>query len=819
MIDSLFRDLRLAIRANLRDKGFASTVMLTLAVCIAANALTFAVVNSVLLRPLPVAEADSIVLMSNRYPKAGVTDSNQSGVGDFVDRIREVSGLADQALFRDRNQTLDLNGVPQRTPGMAVTPSFFSLVRTRPALGRAFTAEEGELGAERKVILSDGLWQQLYAGRRDAIGQDLRLNGRPYTIVGVMPPNFNFVNPEARLWIPLAFPAAEKLQHHSNNFYNVGRLKPGVTIAQVQAQVDALNRANIEREPMMKDALINAGFHTKVEPLRHMLVRDVEGVLYLLWSAALMVLLIGGLNVTNLALARLASRRREVATRLALGATRWQLARQSVLESVLISGVGGVLGLAVAYWLLPALSAMGLNHFPRAGEVRVDVLVALISLGLAVMVGVVMGLLPVANLFSSSLSNTLRDDNRTGTSGTQTRRLRQALVAAEVGFAFVLLVGAGLLLASFRNLMKVDPGFSLDGVLTASTAAPGIRYPGNPELRQLMDRTLDGLKQLPGVAAVGATNVLPLTGVANDSVILAEGYVMKPSESVISPLQSRVTPDYFTAMNMPIVRGRNFSERDNEKAEPVVIVDEQLARHFWPNRDPIGQRMYNINDPSKLTPDKNTRWLRVVGVVRSIRLKDLAAGHGVGAYYFPLAQDPSSNFTVVIKSRSGSPDLTNALRAAVGRIDPQLALFDIHSMTERAELSLASRRTSMTLALAFGALALFLSAVGIYGVLAYLVTQRRREIGIRVALGSTGAGVVKLVLREGLALVAGGLAVGLVGAVAMQKAVANEIYGVQPLDPKVLALVVATLAAIGLSACVVPARLALRVDPAIVLTE
>ncbi len=377
--------------------------ILTLMVAIAANTLTFAVVNSVLLRPLPVPGASDIVLMANRYPKAGmIGESNQSGPGDFVDRTRDVRGLADQALFRDRYQTLEINGNPQRLPAMAVTPSFFGLVRTQPVLGRAFTPEEGELGAERKVILSHGLWQQLYGGRREAIGQSLRLNERPHTIVGVMPPDFNFVNPEVRLWIPLAFSTAEKLGHHSNNFVNVGRLRPGVTVAQVQAQVDAVNRANLEREPQMKDALVNAGFHTAVEPLQRMLIREVEGVLYLLWAAALLVLLIGGLNVTNLALARLATRRKEVATRLALGATRLQIARQSVLESVLVSGLGGLLGVAIAYLLLPALESFGLREFPRAGEVRIDATVALLSFGLALAVGVVMGLLPVANLLPAA---------------------------------------------------------------------------------------------------------------------------------------------------------------------------------------------------------------------------------------------------------------------------------------------------------------------------------------------------------------------------------------------------------------------------------
>jgi len=819
VIESFVRDIRHAIRSNLRDKGFAATVVVTLLACMAANTLTFAVVNSVLLRPLPVPDAESIVLLANRYPRAGVGDLNESATGDYIDRQSGVPGLADQALFRHRSRTLDVNGTAERTAGMTVTPSFFQLVRTAPALGHAFTAADGEPGADGKVILSHGLWRDLFAGRADVIGQQLRLDGQPYEITGVMPAQFSFMDPEVRLWTPLALTAAEKLQHHSNNYYNAGRLKPGLTIEQVQAQVDALNRANSEREPQLKETLLNAGFHTKAEPLKHTLVKGVEGVLYLLWTAAGLVLFIGALNVANLALARLATRRKEIATRLALGATRTQLARQSVTESVLITAFGGLAGVGAAYLLLPVLAAAGIDKFPRAGEVRIDSFVALISLAMAAAVGVPMGLLPLSNLFPASLSDSLRDDNRTGTSGQGSRRLRQGLVVAEVGFAFVLLVGAGLFLTSFRNLLQVNPGFQSDGVYTAATNVPRVRYSDDAHLRTLMDRLLATMRKLPGVAAVGATTSIPLGSGFSDSVIFAEGYVMKPGESIISPRNQTITPGYFQAMRIPIIPGRDFTERDHEAAEPAIIIDEKLAKRFWPDRDAIGQRMYSPRSASDLKPDANTRWVRVAGIVRSIRLRDLAEEQSVGAYYFPYAQDASRGFTLAVRTQPGAGDLTRAIRAEVAAIDPMLALFDVRTMADRTELSLSSRRTSMTLALTFGGLALFLSATGIYGVLAYLVTQRRREIGIRMALGSSGGKVVQLVVREGFVLVGAGLAAGLAGAVAMQRAIANEVYGVEPLDPLVLVLVMGTLAAVSLLACVIPARRALRVDPMTVLHE
>lgn len=459
MLESILRDVRMALRAQMRDRGFAATVILTLAVCVAANTLTFAVVSSVLLRPLPVPEADRIVVMSNLYPKAGVGELGESSAPDYLDRRTGIAGLSDVSLFRRRARTLDVNGVAERIEGMVVTPEFFGLVRTAPALGRGFDEADTAIGNDRKVILSHGLWQQLLGGRADAVGQTLRMDGRSYAVTGVMPAGFQFMDPKVQLWMPLALTDTEKREYHANSYTLAGRLRPGVGIAQVQAQVDAMNRGNMDRQPQLKELLVAAGFHTVVEPLQHRLVKSVEGVLYLLWGAAVLVLFIGGLNVANLAIARLATRRKEIATRLALGAGRGRLMWQSVVESVLVTGVGGALGVGAAYLLLPVLAMAGIDQLPRANEVQIDGLVALVSLGMAGAVGVAMGLLPLTNLFPTSLSESLRQDNRTGTSGRGTQRLRQGLVVAEVGFAFVLLVGAGLFLMSFRNLVAVNPGF------------------------------------------------------------------------------------------------------------------------------------------------------------------------------------------------------------------------------------------------------------------------------------------------------------------------------------------------------------------------
>jgi predicted permease len=493
--------------------------------------------------------------------------------------------------------------------------------------------------------------------------------------------------------------------------------------------------------------------------------------------------------------------------------------RQSVVEGVLVAGVGGALGVGAAYLLLPLLAMAGIDQLPRAGEVRIDGFVALVSLAMSAAVGVAMGLLPLSNLFPASLSDSLREDNRTGTSGRGTRRVRQGLVVAEVGFAFVLLVGAGLFLLSFRNLLDVNPGYAREGVYTASTSLPSARYGEPAQMRQFMSRMLRGLRQVPGVAAVGATSSIPLSDEYSDSVIFAEGYERKAGESILSPKNVQVTPGYFAAMGIAMVRGREFSERDDENAERVIIVDERLAKKFWGDRDPVGRRMYQPNNTKDVLPNAKTEWWRVVGVVRPIRLSSLADDGGVGMYYRPYAQLPQRGFTMAVRAAPGAGDVTRAMRAEMATVDPELAMFDVHTMAERTELSLSSQRTSLTLAMAFGVVALFLSATGIYGVLAYLVTQRRREIGIRMALGSSGGRVVGLVLREGLGLVGLGLGAGLAGAALLQRAMAGEVYGVKPMEPSVLAAVVGVLVLVGVAACLLPARRALRVDPVRVLQE
>lgn len=816
-------DLRVGLRLLLKDKAFTITAATTLAMCIGANTALFSVVHNVLLRPLPVPGSERLVLMSNTYPKAGADGLGSSGVPDYYDRIRDVSVLGDQAVYQTRTMAIDQNGTPARVLTMIATPSLFHLIKATPQIGRAFSDAEGEIGNERRVILSYALWQSAFGGDPQIVGKDARINSQPYNIVGVMPRGFLFMEPDVMLWIPAAFTPAQKSdeERHSNNWRNVGRLKPGATLQQAQSQVDALNAANMERFPQYKQLLINAGFRTVVTQLQDFLVRDVRQILYLMWGGALFVLLIGAVNVANLVLVRSRVRVKELATRLALGAGRARVARQLVVESVLLTMVSAAIGLFLGYAALRFLTTLNLQDLPRAGEIRLDGVVVAFTLGIAAVIGLTLGLIPVATVLPANLTSVLREEGRTGTSGRGARTLRRSLVVAQVAFAFVLLIGAGLLFASFRHILSVDPGFRPDGVLTASVTLPRARYTDAKAMIAFHNEALRRIRALPGVTSAGATDWIPLSGNHNDSVILAEGRQMQPGESVISPANADVTPGYFESMGATLARGRFFDQRDVTGAPRVLIIDEKLAQRFWPNQNPVGRRMFRPTDLNHITSvTEKTVFLTVVGVIRDMKLHDLAEDNKtVGTYYYPMDQDASTVITFALKTAGDPGSLTSSVRGVLQEIDRELPVFDVRTMEDRLAQSLMTRRSPVLLSLSFGAIALLLSAIGIYGVLAYLVAQRKKEIGIRMALGSSTAAIFELVLREGLLLIGLGFAAGAAGAVALRRTLESQLFGVSASDPAVLAGVTGLLAAVAIVACALPARRATRIDPIVALTE
>jgi predicted permease len=818
----MLQDIRFGLRLLWRDRGFAATSILTLALCIGANAAIFAVVNSVLLRPLPVPHSEQLVHMYNTYPGAGVVGGS-TGVPDYYDRLRETTVFQEQALYNTRGVTLGGEGAPQRISSMMATPSLLRLLQAQPLRGRIFTEEDGDVGKTRKAILTYASWQQWFAGQDNAIGRDVRINSQPYTVVGVLPKDFGFLDPDIKVWLPVAFTAEQKSddQRHSNNWSYVARLKAGASVEQARQQIDALNARNLDRFPQLKQILINAGFHTVVLPLQEHLVQDLRGTLYLLWGGVIFVLLVGAVNVTNLMLVRSSARMKELATRHALGAGLARIARQLLTETMLLSVAGGALGLALGYAGVRALAAFGLEATPQGTHVSIDATVIAFTIGLAFGLAFLIGLVPVLSLRQMNLSQSFREEGRSGTASRGARVTRRVLVTAQVAFAFMLLIGAGLLLASFQRVLAVRPGFDASHVMTGIVSPPATRYKDDPQLIAFWNQLTDRVRALPGVQAAGITASIPLGGDYSDSVILAEGYAMAPGESLISPYQSSISPGYFETMSIPVKRGRLFTASDDERAPKVVIVDERLAQRFWKGTDPVGHRMWKPDNPEDLIkgPGAKTQYFTVVGVVGNIRTTGLTEKEPVGAYYFPFAQNTGRGMTLVTRTAGDPSSIVASVRQVVTSMDPELPFFAVKPMQQRVDESLVSRKTPMMLASLFGGIALFLAAVGIYGVLAFQVAQRRKEIGIRMALGSDGRRIFGLIVTEGLWLLVLGVAVGLAGAFAIRRAMETQLFGVQAMDPTVLALVTVVLGVVAFLACAVPARRASRIDPLIALND
>jgi predicted permease len=821
-MQKLLQDARFAGRVLWKDRGFATTAILTLALCIGANAAIFAVVNSVLLQPLPVPHADELVYMYNAYPGAGVVGGS-TGVPDYYDRLKQTDVFQEQALYNTRGVTLGGDAEPQRIVSMLATPSLLRLLQVQAIRGRLFTEEDGEVGKTHKAVLTYASWQAWFGGQDSAIGRDIRIGGDPYVVVGVLPQGFSFLEPDVKVWLPVAFTAQQKSddQRHSNNWSYVARLKPGRTVEQARRQVDALNVRNLDLFPALKQILINAGFHTVVLPLQAYLVQDLRSTLYLLWGGVVFVLLVGAVNVTNLMLVRSSARMKELATRHALGAGLARIARQLLTEAALLALAGGAIGLGLGYAGVRALTAFGMEATPQGTQVGIDATVVAFTFALALGLAALIGLVPIVGLRHLNLSQAFREEGRSGTASRGARVVRRVLVTAQVAFAFMLLIGAGLLLASFQRIVGVRPGFDASHVMTGIVSPPASRYKEDAQLIAFWNQLTDRVRALPGVQAAGITSNLPLGGDYSDSVILAEGYTMAPGESLISPYTTSVSPGYFEAMAIPLKRGRFFAPSDDARAPKVIIVDERLAKRFWKDGDPIGRRMWKPESPEefKTGPGPKSRYFTVVGVVSDIRVTGLAEKEPVGMYYFPFAQEVGRGMTIVARTAADPGTIIAPIRQQVRAIDPELPFFGVKPMQQRISESLTSRRTPMLLASLFGGIALFLAAVGIYGVLAFQVAQRRKEIGIRMALGSDRRRIFGLIVSEGLWLLGVGVAVGFAGAFAIRRLMETQLFGVQPMDPLVLTAVAGTLALVAFVACAVPARRASRIDPLIALTD
>ena len=821
MFTNFFQDLRFATRLLLKDRSFTATALLTLAICIGANAAIFSIVRSVVMKPLPVPGAERIVMFHNNYPKAGAVRGS-TGVPDYFDRKAAMDAVDEMAMYRRQGATLGGKDGARRLSTIRATPSFFRMVSMKPTHGRIFREDEGEDGKDKEAVLSYALWQREFGGASDVVGKDLKLSGTTYQIVGIAPQDFKFLWNDIDVYIPASFTPNDKSdeRRHSNNWNMIAMLKPGKTVAMAQEQVNAINKRNEERFPQLTKLLHDAGFHTSVAQLQSELVEDVRPVLMLLWGGVLFVLLIGCLNIANLVLVRASGRSREMATRHAIGADLSRLSRQLLTETTLLAIVGGGIGLFLGWWALRLVPALGLDEMPRGHEIALDPFSVSVILGTALIVGLLIGMMPVIRLWRLNINNALREEGRSGTAGRGTHLLRRSLAIGQVTIAFVLLIGAGLLLASFRNVLKIDPGFTAAGVVTGAINMPGTSYTDDAQA-PFIGRLLTAVRALPGVEAAGVTSTLPMSGDHNDSVILAEGYQMKEGESLVSPSSLVVSDGYLEAMKIGLVRGRLFNAGDTKDSMLAIIVDERMVAHFWPTQDPIGRRMYMPQSAKNvLETGPDTKWLTVVGVVKEVQLDGVALDQpAMGAYYFPYTQQPTSNVGLAVRTTQSSAAMVPELRKVLASLDPMLPLYSTKNMSEYVDDALMSRRMPMLLAMAFAVVALFLSAVGIYGVLAYGVAQRKREIGIRLALGSTSGEVFTLVLRDGIKIVAFGLVLGLAGLVTLRHALTSVLYGVTAMDPVVIGSVALALSAVALLAMVIPARRAAGVSPSIALTD
>jgi predicted permease len=826
-MERLLQDVRFATRLLWKDRNFSITTIATLALCIAANVAIFAVVSGVLLKPLPFAEPDRLVRMYNKYPGAGVDAGASNGVPDYLDRKRDMSSLEETGLFREAGVTISGSGLgeAERVQSMIVTPSFFRVLRAEPYRGSLFTDAQGEIGQEKVIILTHGFWQRAFGGRDEAIGKDLGLGGEPYRIVGVMPPGFVFLNPDIQLYRPAAFTAREKSDdsRHSNNWQQFARLKPGATLEQAQSQLDAINAANLERFPQWREILKNARFRSDVVDFQSDLVGGRRSTLTMLWGGAIFVLLIGAVNVANLVLVRSTSRIRELATRHAMGATFGRLTRQALTESTVLSMAGGVAGLGLGWWALRAAPFFGLDRLPSGLGLSLDGPVVSFTVVLVAAVAAGVGMIPVIAMRRANMAKVIREEGRSGTQGRGPRVMRRVLVTSQVAFALMLLIGAGVLLASFERVLTIDPGFHAANVLTGSIGLPASRYRDDAALEAAQTRILERLRVLPGVVAAGMTTTIPFSGNYSDSVIMAEGYQMQPGESLISPGQVSASDGYFEAMGATLVAGRFFTAADVDGKPRTLIIDDRLAKRFWPKGDALGKRMYMPQDINNLmAKPAEDQMLTIVGVIETMRLRGMVDTGGqqqTGTYYFPLRQSQARTLGLAVRTAQAPDTLVASARREIAQIDPEVPFYGVRTLEDRVATSLMDRRTPMLLATGFAVVALFLAAIGIYGVLAYQVSQRRREIGIRMALGAESGSIFNLVLKEGGLIVGLGAAFGLIGAFFLRRTLQAQLYETGAMDPRVVAAVAGMLIAVALVACVLPARRAAKTDPLIALSD
>ncbi|HEX8720563.1 MAG TPA: ABC transporter permease [Pyrinomonadaceae bacterium] len=809
---TLWQDVRYGARMLRKRPGFSAVAVLTLALGIGANTAIFSVVNGLLLRPLPYADSERLAIIWTHSPGANVAQDWPSP-GQFSAVKSQAGAFEDLALAQGASYNLAGEGGAERVGTVSVTSNMFALLGARPLLGRVFLPEEDAPGRPKTAVLSHGLWQRRFGADPSAVGRTLTLSGESYEVVGVMPPDFQLgyeVLPtvgavqQADVLLPLPLGAEGMARQGDENYNVVARLKPGATFEQARTELDLAARRLAQQFPETYPQ--SRAFSFSVRPLLEQVVGDVRPALLVLLGAVGFVLLIACANVANLLLARAAAREKEMAVRAAIGAGRWRIVRQLLTESLALSAVGGALGLLVAFWGLDALRALAPGNIPRLQNVALDGRVLLFTSAVTTLTGVLFGLVPALHGSRVNLGETLKEGGRGVAGGGQ--RLRNALVVAEVALSLVLLVGAGLLIRSFMRVQQVEPGFDARGVASMRLSVGGTPYQGKPSsefYRQLLER----VRRLPGVESAGLATILPLGGGIGWGSITIEGYVPATGQEAIQADHRIAGAGYFETMRVPLRGGRYFDERDAEGSTPVAIVDETMARTYWPGVDPVGRRL-------KLGRGDDSPWLTVVGVVGGVKQYALDTDSRV-TVYLPHGQNPAGTMYLVARTAGDAVALAPALTREARAIEPNVAAFDVKTMEQRLSDSLARRRFAMLALGLFAVVSMLLAAVGVYGVMSYAVAQRTREIGVRVALGAGKMDVLGLVLRHGMTLALLGIGIGLAGAAAVTRVMGSLLFGVSATDPLTFAAIALLLAAAAFLACYLPARRATKVDPMVAL--
>jgi putative ABC transport system permease protein len=805
MLGDLWQDLRYGLRMLAKNPGFTSIAVIALALGIGANSTIFSVVNTVLLRPLPYREPDRLVMVWEDATKNGYPHDTPA-VANYIDWRDQNHVFEGMAAIAEESFNLTGSGEPERIDGRRVSADLFPLLGVEPYLGRAFTPEEDRPGANRVVIMSHGLWQRRFGSDMNIIGKSLTLNGESFTVVGVMPPRFQFPSREDELWVPIAFDSEEAANRGTHYLEVIARLKPDVTLEQAQAEMNAIAARLQQQYPKS-----NTGIGVAITPLHEQVVGDIKPALLVLLGAVGFVLLVACANVANLLLARASVRQKETAVRIALGASRWRLIRQFLTESILLAALGGGVGLLLSLWGVSLLKGFIPENISQVKAITIDARVLIFTLLVSLLTGLIFGLAPATQASNFNLHETLKEGGRDTAAGSRGNRIRGLLVITEVALALILLIGAGLLINSFLRLRHVDPGFRADKLLTMKIVLPELKYPDQTRRSAFYTELLGRVEALPGVKSAAVTTNLPLYSQGNSIGISIEGRPDPPPDQRFIVVTRVISPQYFRTMGIQLLRGREFGEQDRADSAGVVIISETMARRYWPGEDPLGRR---IKAGSSASPSP---WWTIIGVVKDVRQFELNADPKP-QMYLPYAQNDFFEPRDLVVSTNVEPLSLGALvRKTVWEVDKDQPVSDIKTMEDILSESVARQRFSMLLLGIFAALALVLAAVGIYGVMSYSVAQRTREFGIRIALGAQGSDVLRLAVGEGLKLVLIGVAIGLAVAFILTRVMSSLLFGVSATDPTTFITISLVLMSVAVLASYIPARRATKVDPMVAL--